>query len=72
VSDADAFLKVDKLTSGYGRSRVLFDLSLTAGRRGAVAILGRKGDSKADVKRLAAWTTVARVLLNLDETITRE
>ena len=25
-----------------------------------------------DVKELAAWTTVARVLLNLDETITRE
>jgi hypothetical protein len=26
----------------------------------------------AEVKELAAWTTVARVLLNLDETITRE
>ena len=25
-----------------------------------------------DLRHLAAWTTVARVLLNLDETITRE
>ncbi|HKS35964.1 MAG TPA: DUF1553 domain-containing protein, partial [Verrucomicrobiae bacterium] len=38
----------------------------------AVAVLGGKRDSKADVKRLAGWTTVCRVLLNLDETITRE
>jgi mono/diheme cytochrome c family protein len=53
----------------------LLDKDLLALRKSsaeAVAILGRKGDSKADVKRLAAWTTVARVLLNLDETITRE
>jgi len=28
--------------------------------------------AKADVSLLAAWTTVSRVLLNLDETITRE
>jgi hypothetical protein len=36
------------------------------------AILNRKDDSTSDAKQLAAWTTVSRVLLNLDETITRE
>jgi hypothetical protein len=34
------------------------------------------GESKADAKmepsELAAWTTVASAILNLDETITRE
>ena len=30
------------------------------------------GAKNADSARLAAWTAVARVLLNLDETITRE
>ena len=29
-------------------------------------------DGNADLKQTQAWTTVARVLLNLDETITRE
>jgi len=54
VSDADAFLKVDKLSSGYGRSRVLFDLSLTAGRQGAVAILGRNGVGKSTLLKTLA------------------
>jgi mono/diheme cytochrome c family protein len=36
----------------------------------ARAIVKTAGDT--DVKQLAAWTTVSRVLLNLDETITRE
>jgi hypothetical protein len=38
----------------------------------AAAIVPRKPDSNAGVKQLVAWTTVSRVLLNLDETITRE
>ena len=54
MSDADAFLKVDKLSSGYGRSRVLFDLSLTAGRQGAVAILGRNGVGKSTLLKTLA------------------
>jgi branched-chain amino acid transport system ATP-binding protein len=54
VSDTDAFLKVDKLSSGYGRSRVLFDLSLTAGRKGAVAILGRNGVGKSTLLKTLA------------------
>jgi len=38
----------------------------------AAAIVNRTPDGKSDVIQLAAWTTVSRVLLNLDETITRE
>jgi len=38
----------------------------------AAAVVSRKPDSKPDVVQLAAWTSISRVLLNLDETITRE
>jgi hypothetical protein len=36
------------------------------------ALLSRKSGEVSDLTQLAAWTTVSRVLLNLDETITRE
>lgn len=39
-------LSVDNLSSGYGRSRVLFDVAMCAPRQGAVAILGRNGAGK--------------------------
>ena len=35
-------------------------------------VIAAKPPTGTDVKQLAAWTTVSRVLLNLDETITRE
>jgi hypothetical protein len=38
----------------------------------ASSIIGNNPPSGVDAKQLAAWTTVSRVLLNLDETITRE
>jgi hypothetical protein len=38
----------------------------------ASTLAGKKADAKNDVAELAALTTVSRVLLNLDETITRE
>jgi hypothetical protein len=38
----------------------------------AAALAGQKPDSKTDSTELAAMTSVSRVLLNLDETITRE
>jgi hypothetical protein len=38
----------------------------------AAVLVGKKLDAKNDVAELAALTTVSRVLLNLDETITRE
>jgi hypothetical protein len=43
-------------------------------RQKALKLLGvgeSKRDAKLDVAELAAWTTVASVLLNLDETVTR-
>ena len=40
--------------------------------RDAWAILGAVPPEGTDVIRLAAWTATARVLLNLDEFITRE
>ncbi len=38
----------------------------------AKELLPKKIPEHTDLKQLAAWTTVSRVLLNLDETITRE
>jgi hypothetical protein len=32
----------------------------------------KKPDPKIDPAELAAWTTVARVILNMDETITKQ
>jgi branched-chain amino acid transport system ATP-binding protein len=45
VSDA-TFLEVADLSAAYGRSQVLFDVSLKAPRRGGVAVLGRNGAGK--------------------------
>ncbi|MEQ8654350.1 MAG: ABC transporter ATP-binding protein [Kiloniellales bacterium] len=45
MSDAP-LLKVEGLSSGYGRSQVLFDVSLEAGRHGGIAVLGRNGAGK--------------------------
>jgi branched-chain amino acid transport system ATP-binding protein len=50
VSDA-ALLAVQDLNAGYGRSQVLFDVSLTAPARGGVAILGRNGAGKSTLLR---------------------
>jgi branched-chain amino acid transport system ATP-binding protein len=46
VSDA-AFLEVDGLSAGYGRSQALFAVSLRAPARGAIAVLGRNGAGKS-------------------------
>ena len=42
-----AFLQVRDLCVSYGPSPVLFDVTLTAPRRGAVAVLGRNGAGKS-------------------------
>jgi len=46
VSEA-ALLQVDGLCAGYGRSQVLFGVSLKVPARGAVAVLGRNGAGKS-------------------------
>lgn len=44
-------LDVQDLRSGYGRSQVLFGISLQVPRRGALAILGRNGVGKTTLLR---------------------
>lgn len=55
-------------------SRLLADQlkSFAADLPDAKAVAGAELAAGADVARFAAWTSVARVLLNLDEFITRE
>ena len=50
----ETILTVDTLSAGYGRSRVLFDVSLSAPRTGAVAILGRNGAGKTTLLKTLA------------------
>ena len=52
----------------------LLDLSTSARTHGyeIAALLQGRPEPPQDALRLAAWTSVARVFLNLDETITRE
>lgn len=46
MSEADPILKVQDISAGYGRSQVLFEVSLFAPRTGVSAILGRNGAGK--------------------------
>ncbi|MFC3228835.1 ABC transporter ATP-binding protein [Marinibaculum pumilum] len=54
MSEASPILDVQQLSSGYGRSRVLFDVSLKAGRSGGVAVLGRNGAGKTTLLKTLA------------------
>jgi len=47
-------LEISGLCAGYGRSQVLFDLSLSIPARGAVAILGRNGAGKTTLLKTIA------------------
>jgi hypothetical protein len=38
----------------------------------AKLLVSNRAEAGTEIKQLAAWTTVSRALLNLDETITRE
>ena len=46
MSDQSILLDVQNLEAGYGRSKVLFDVSMIARKTGGVAILGRNGAGK--------------------------
>ena len=46
-----AALAIDGLETAYGRSQVLFGLSLTAPKTGAVAVLGRNGAGKTTLMK---------------------
>jgi branched-chain amino acid transport system ATP-binding protein len=54
VSDGPSLLDVQHLNAGYGRSQVLFDLTMLAPPRGAVAILGRNGAGKSTLLKTIA------------------
>ena len=47
-------LQVDALCAGYGRSQVLFDLSMALPLTGAVAVLGRNGAGKTTLLKTLA------------------
>jgi branched-chain amino acid transport system ATP-binding protein len=47
----DKFLDVENLDAGYGRSQVLFGVSLSIPWRGGVAILGRNGAGKTTLMK---------------------
>ena len=56
VSDTPSppLLEIEHLCAGYGRSQVLFDLSLSVPPVGAVAILGRNGAGKTTLLKTLA------------------
>jgi branched-chain amino acid transport system ATP-binding protein len=49
-----ALLDVQHLNAGYGRSQVLFNLTMLAPERGAVAVLGRNGAGKSTLLKTIA------------------
>jgi len=55
-----SFLDVRGLCVSYGRSQVLFDVSIAAHRRGAVAVLGRNGAGKTTLLKTIVGELGAR------------
>jgi branched-chain amino acid transport system ATP-binding protein len=54
VFEGPRLLDVQRLNAGYGRSQVLFNLTMLAPARGAVAILGRNGAGKSTLLKTIA------------------
>ncbi|WFU46025.1 ABC transporter ATP-binding protein (plasmid) [Bradyrhizobium sp. CB82] len=54
MSDGPYLLDVRDLNAGYGHSQVLFDLTILAPARGAVAVLGRNGAGKSTLLKTIA------------------
>ncbi len=67
MSEGANLLEVQRLNAGYGRSQVLFDLSIAAPPRGAVAILGRNGAGKSTLlKTIAGEITPMSGVISFD------
>jgi urea transport system ATP-binding protein len=68
-----AFLQVRDLCVSYGLNQVLFDVTLTAPRHGAIAVLGRNGAGKSTLLKTIVGELAPRsgsILLSLQD-ITR-
>lgn len=73
MSDGPSLLDVQHLSAGYGRSQVLFDLTMMAPSRGAVAILGRNGAGKSTLlKTIAGEVTPMSGIIYFDDQRTTE
>jgi branched-chain amino acid transport system ATP-binding protein len=63
----DKFLDIQNLDAGYGRSQVLFGVTLSVPWRGGVAILGRNGAGKTTLmKAIVGELPVLSGAVNLD------
>ncbi len=51
MPDDDKYLDISNIDAGYGRSQVLFDVSVSVPWRGGVAILGRNGAGKTTLMK---------------------
>lgn len=51
MPDQDKYLDIQNIDAGYGRSQVLFGVTLTVPWRGGVAILGRNGAGKTTLMK---------------------
>jgi branched-chain amino acid transport system ATP-binding protein len=72
VSDGEGILNVRDLSSGYGRSQVLFGVSLSSPRTGAVAMLGRNGAGKTTLlKTLIGELSPMNGLIDFDDVETQ-
>ena len=60
--------ELTRLVALYERERRHYQERTSA----AAMVVGRDGDLGTDEADLAAWTIVANVLLNLDETVTKQ
>ncbi len=60
ASDPATILEIDCVSAGYGRSQVLFDVSLRVPEVGSVAILGRNGAGKSTLLKTLAGEIRAR------------
>jgi branched-chain amino acid transport system ATP-binding protein len=54
VYESRSLLDVQNLNAGYGRSQVLFDMTMMAPAKGAIAILGRNGVGKSTLLKTIA------------------
>ncbi|MCA9211761.1 MAG: PSD1 domain-containing protein [Planctomycetales bacterium] len=63
--------EMTRLIALYETERDYYESNVLAAKQMATSLLG-PADDDLDIHKLAAWTVVANVLLNLDETLTKD